>query len=394
MSVRVAQAPAWNAELSRLRDDLTRWLTQSAYPCWAHYGVDPRNGGFVEALSQNGRSLEMPRRARIHPRQIHAFAQARRFGWRGDASEIVRRGIEYFTSRYRRADGLFRTLVDAHGIPLDERALLYDQAFALLGYAGAAATLTAPAIFERRALELRSLIDHGFGTNGGGFRSEEGAGERRESNSHMHLLEACLTWAGAGTDGGWSVWARALIDLALSRFIDRDTGAVREFLSALWEPAPGVEGRIIEPGHQFEWASLMLSSPWARAENVQRAALRLIAVGERGVRNGVAVNSLLDDFTVHDPDARLWPQTERLKAAVLAAHLTGEERYGSIACSAASSLLAYLATPVAGLWFDVKLPNGVVVDSPAPASTLYHLVDAIAALDDIVNSAVRRSGGP
>jgi mannose/cellobiose epimerase-like protein (N-acyl-D-glucosamine 2-epimerase family) len=30
-------------------------------------------------------------------------------------------------------DGLFRTLVDAEGMPLDERALLYDQAFALLG---------------------------------------------------------------------------------------------------------------------------------------------------------------------------------------------------------------------------------------------------------------------
>ena len=86
-----------------------------------------------------------------------------------------------------------------------------------------------------------------------------------------------------------------------------------------------MEGRIIEPGHQFEWAYLLLKSPWAHAETVQRAALRLIAAGERGVRNGVAVNSLLDDFTVHDPDARLWPQTERLKAALLAARVTGEE---------------------------------------------------------------------
>ena len=46
---------------------------------------------------------------------------------------IVRRGIDYFIGRYRRPDGLFRTLVDAEGMPLDERALLYDQAFALLG---------------------------------------------------------------------------------------------------------------------------------------------------------------------------------------------------------------------------------------------------------------------
>ena len=380
--------PEWKAELPQLCGRLIRWLTQCAYPCWARYGTDPRNGGFFEALSQRGRGLVTPRRARIHPRQIHAFAQAHRFGWRGDASEIVRRGVDYFMVRYRRSDGLFRTLVDAEGMPLDERALLYDQAFALLGYAGAAVTLTAPAIFERRAVELRGLIESRLGANGGGFCSDDGAGGRRESNAHMHLLEACLIWAEVGRDGGWSAWAKDLIDLALSRFIERDTGALREFFSASWEAAPGTEGRIIEPGHQFEWAFLLLKSPWARAETIQRAALRLIAAGERGVRHGVAVNSLLDDFTVHDPNARLWPQTERLKAALLAARATGEERYGSIAYAAASSLLPYIATPVPGLWFDLQLPDGRIVDAPAPASTLYHLVEAIAALDANLTAVV------
>jgi mannose-6-phosphate isomerase len=375
-----------------LRDRLTQWLTQCAYPCWAHYGVDPRDGGFFEALSQRGRGLGAPRRARIHPRQIHAFAQAHRFGWRGDAFEIVRRGIDYFTGRYRRPDGLFRTLVDADGKSLDERALLYDQAFALLGYAGATVTLTAPAIFERRALELRGAIQSRLGANGGGFYSGEGGIERRESNPHMHLLEACLIWMQAGKDSGWSAWAKELIDLALARFIERDSGALREFFSETFEPLPGIEGRIIEPGHQFEWAFLMLKSPWARSETVKRAALRLIAAGERGVRNGVAVNSLLDDFTVHDPNARLWPQTERLKAALLAARVTGEASYGSMACAAAASVLHYLATPVPGLWFDLQLPDGRIVDSPAPASTLYHLVEAIAALDESVSSVVARCG--
>jgi mannose/cellobiose epimerase-like protein (N-acyl-D-glucosamine 2-epimerase family) len=378
----------WKSELPRLRDRLIRWLTQSAYPCWARCGIDPRDGGFLEALSQRGRGLGAPRRARIHPRQIHAFAQARRFGWRGDASEIVRRGIDYFTDRYRRPDGLFRTLVDAEGLALDDRAVLYDQAFALLGYAGAAVTLMAPAIFERRALELRDLIASRFGTGDGGFRSEEAVDGRRESNPHMHLLEACLVWAQTGKDEGWKAWARALIDLALSRFIPRETGVLREFFSPSWEPAPGVEGRIIEPGHQFEWAFLMLKSPWGHADTTQRAALRLIDAGERGVRDGVAVNSLLDDFTVHDTEARLWPQTERLKASLLAARLTGEERYGVNAYDAASSLLDYLATPVPGLWFDRRLPGGAMVDSPAPASTLYHLVEAIAALDENLPSAV------
>ena len=99
-------------------------------------------------------------------------------GWRGDASDIIRRGLEYFTCLLPACDdGLFRTLVDSNGgWPLDERALLYDQAFALLrGYAAAADTLiAAAACFERRALALRSLIERRFAAEEGGFRCERG----------------------------------------------------------------------------------------------------------------------------------------------------------------------------------------------------------------------------
>jgi mannose-6-phosphate isomerase len=95
----------------------------------------------------------------------------------------------------------------------------------------------------------------------------------------------------------------------------------------------------------------------------------------------VAVNSLLDDFTVKDANARLWPQTERLKAALLAATLTDAPHYWRMAHSAATSFLPYLQTPVAGLWFDLRQPNGTFLDSPAPASTFYHLVGAILALE-------------
>jgi mannose-6-phosphate isomerase len=58
-----------------------------------------------------------------------------------------------------------------------------------------------------------------------------------------------------------------------------------------------------------------------------------------------------------------------------------------MAQDAAASLLPYLETPLAGLWFDVQLPSGKLVDSPAPASTLYHLVGAIAALSELLGDS-------
>ena len=368
--------------LAALRTQLVDWLIYSVYPLWARLGIDPQNGGFAAALEQNGVALPYPRRARIHPRQIYAFAQAPAFGWRGDVAGIVKRALGYFTAQYRRNDGFFRTLVGGDGAALDARALLYDQAFALLGYAAAATAVDARREYEGRALELRGLIESRWRTADGAFLSGETDEEYLESNPHMHLLEACLAWAEVGSDPGWDAWVRNLIDIALCRFIRKDSGALGEAYTARWQPAPGLFGRIIEPGHQFEWGWLLLRCERRYGLPLRSSALRLIAIGEDyGVLNKVAVNALLDDLSVHDPNARLWPQTERLKAAILAAQLTGEPQFWSMAHAAVLSILPYLDTPLSGLWFDMQRPSGEHLDSSAPASTLYHLIGAIAALN-------------
>jgi mannose/cellobiose epimerase-like protein (N-acyl-D-glucosamine 2-epimerase family) len=376
------------AQLTALHTKLIGWLVNDAYPRWAQQGIDPQNGGFVEALGQNGLALPHPRRARVHPRQAYAFAQASALGWRGDAAGIVSRGMEYFTARYRRSDGLFRTLAAVDGTVLDERALLYDQAFALLGLAAAATALDARTEFETRAVALRRAIENRLGTADASLRSEDAAETVRESNPHMHLLEACLAWAEIGNDAGWAAWVRRLVELAVSHFIRKDTGALGESHTPAWQPAPGLAGRIIEPGHQYEWAWLLLRCESLYPSPLRETALRLVAIGERyGVHRGVAINQLLDDFTVTDADARFWPQTERLKATLLAATLTGEPQYWSMAHAAATSFFPYLKTSVPGLWLDTQRPDGSFTDSPAPASTFYHLVGAIVAL----NTALRRA---
>jgi mannose/cellobiose epimerase-like protein (N-acyl-D-glucosamine 2-epimerase family) len=367
--------------LDTLRMRFVTWLADTAYPLWADRGIDSRNGGFVETLNQDGVAPAQPRRARVHPRQVYAFAQAPAFGWRGDAAAIVRRGMDYFIRCYQRPDGLFRAMADADGAPLDERALLYDQAFALLGYAAAAVALDARAEFERRALALRRAMTARLGAAEGSYHSEERCAGY-ESNPHMHLLEAYLAWAEISEESGWAAGARSIVDLALSRFIREDNGALGESFDSQWQPSPEIAGRILEPGHHFEWAWLLLRSERWHPLPLRATALRLIAIGEEfGVRQGVAVNALYDDFTVKDGNARFWPQTERLKAALLAATLTGETRYRSMAEAAAMSWISYLSTSLPGLWLDLRLPGGEFVDSPAPASTFYHLVGAIVALD-------------
>ena len=376
------EEPLTQARLASLRGRLLEWLIEQAYPLWASRGIDARSGGFVEMLGQDAIPLHSARRIRVQPRQVFSFARAPTLGWRGDIPSIVRRGIGYIEAEYLRSDGLFRTLVGADGEIIDDRALLYDQAFVLLGFAAAGLALDQLAAFERRALALRGQIERRWRVAGGGFSSGESGEDLRETNPHMHLLEACLEWSQIGNDPGWRLWADEVAGLALRRFQDPANGAIPETFTPTWEREPGSRGRLIEPGHQYEWAWLLLRSQYGDSEIRHGAALRLIEVGERsGTLDGVVVNAILDDFTPHDPTARLWPQTERLKAALLAAQMTGDPAYTAIAVEAASSLMSYLETPVPGLWFDLRQPDGRMVDAPAPASTFYHLVTAISALE-------------
>jgi mannose/cellobiose epimerase-like protein (N-acyl-D-glucosamine 2-epimerase family) len=380
------------ARIDQLHSRLCGWLCDSAYPLWSTRGRDPA-GGFHERLAQNGEPLVEPRRSRVNPRQAYCFAVAPSLGWRGDSAALVKHGLDYFVARYQRPDGLFRTLVAADGSPLDDRALLYDQAFGLLAFNVAAAIGESRAQRERQSQELRTLVFKQMKRAGAGFETGVPPAQPLQSNPHMHLFEAALAGCEMCSESSlWKPLADEIAELALSKFIDPATGALREFFDENWKPAPGVPGRIVEPGHQFEWAWLLLrwGGPKQGQTNARAraAALKLIDIGEgHGLRNGLATNSMLDDFSAHDAGARLWPQTERLKAAALAARLTGEPRYFSMAVAAADGLLRYLDCPVPGLWYDRIDADGKLVDEPAPASSFYHVVAAIAEISALARFA-------
>jgi mannose-6-phosphate isomerase len=368
------------SSLATLRRRLIDWLIGQGYPLWSSRGIDGRNGGFVEALSANGAPLAIPRRLRVQPRQIYGFALAPALGWKGDSVGIIRNGLQYLHHHYRRSDGLYRRLIDAEGIVLDKDALLYDNAFVLLGLASAAHALDSVGQLERRALELRDLIAERWQLGCGGFLSGDATPSVLESNPHMHLLEACLAWAEIGNDTGWRAWVEEIAGLATGRLVSAD-GAIGESFDRSWNPAPALAGRIIEPGHQFEWAWLLMRCRGRGAAVNRTTALRLIAFAETwGIRDGTAVNAILIDGSPYDAKARLWPQTERLKATLLALEVTEETKYLGMAVEAASSILRYLDTEVAGLWHDERRADGSFALGPSPASNFYHLVGAIAAI--------------
>ena len=369
----VVDTPSPAAELPALTEELRRWLFGTALPVWWALGADHDRGGFHEKLDGDSRPVTAPRRARVQARQIYSFATAGDLGWNGPWRSAVEHGLDYFLGRYRRPDGLFRALVGADGAALDDTAMLYDQAFALFAFAASASVL--PERAEHLTADARAVVETLRASRSAerGF-TEAGGPTPFQANPHMHLLEAALSWEALDPAGPWRGLADEIVELCLSSFIDLESGALREFFDERWSPAPGVDGRIVEPGHQFEWAWLL--ERWVRLRGeaaAGRAARRLFEVGRRGVDplRGVAMDALLDDLSVHDASARLWPQTERLKASLI----LGED---AEAAAAARALKGYLDIPAAGLWRDRLAVDGRFVEEPAPASSLYHIVCAIA----------------
>ena len=212
-----------------------------------------------------------------------------------------------------------------------------------------------------------------------------------QANANMHLFEAAQAWAARGVDDRWNGVADRIADLAMTRLIDGEGGFLREFFDADWRPAPGDDGRVVEPGHQFEWSWLLSRHALARGDyRVMAAAKRLYAHGLRGVdpRRGVAVDQLDDSLRVRADGARLWPQTEWLRAALaMAALAEGSERDDRLgdAGKAMRALNRYL-TPN-GAWRDKLRADGGFVDEPSPASSLYHIMGAF---DEVC--AARRNG--
>lgn len=370
-------------EVSRLFD----WLANDALPFWSNSGVDLKAGGFIERVEPDGTLVADVRRARLVARQIYVFRMAGELGWKGNARALVDHGLAALCRHHIGTDDVaiprYHPATDMSEGEFD----LYDQAFVLFGLAHGFA-VTGDTDLEAQAERILARMRQGWQHPLGGFAENQPPQPPLKANPHMHLLEAALAWLDAGGGTAWRDLAAEVADLCLTAFIAPDTGALHEYYDAEWRRDASLAEEVVEPGHQAEWAWLLMR--WADRSGdprIEPVARRLFAIAEGEGLNAAQsrlINELEADLSPKWRWMRLWPQTERVKALVLfarhAANETDRALLDQRIDAATASLLDYFDHPIAGCWWEHLDEAGKPVDEPARASSLYHIMGAAAEL--------------
>lgn len=349
--------------------DLHRHFDAVVLPLWLGRGFDASMGLPHEALDQAGEPLPDARyRTMACARQLYVYAQGTGDAAQAHAGRLFEALLRYFHDEGRQA-WLFS--VDAGGQALDATQDLYTHAFVVL----ACAThfeRSRDARALRHMLATARRVEERFGRGDGLYHAAlSGDGQPvkgPEQNPIMHLTEAYQAAARVAEPAWFAQALRRIADGVARHFLDPDTQCVAEL------PLGAADNRI-EPGHQFEWYSLLQAAPrvyeglalpaavprgcaWARARGV--------APDTAGVCAALDMRGAM-----RDASQRIWAQTEYARYLALA----GEG--DALALQLARFRERFLH---AQGWREIVNADGALMRADMPSTTPYHLMTAYAAL--------------
>jgi mannose-6-phosphate isomerase len=265
--------------------------------------------------------------------------------------------------------------VDATGQPSDSTRDLYTYAF--VTYACAEYHRRSGSTAALRLMKQTVEVIEKFFADGNGLYvsvlgedySDIGAGVLQ--NPIMHLIEAYLAAYKIEGDDWYKQRLREIGKAVLTRFVDQVNGCVAEL-------PMGEAGNRIEPGHQFEWFSMVIGTPEVFADLELQVALH--RAFDFACRHGVmntthgVVAAIAADGTVLDDRQRIWAQTEFARALAVEGSSQSLEILTQWEKHYRERFLH------SGGWYEVLGATDELLRKDMPSTTPYHIQSAYEAL--------------
>jgi mannose/cellobiose epimerase-like protein (N-acyl-D-glucosamine 2-epimerase family) len=372
------------------------WLFGQVLPFWSVHGVDRAHGGYVEELRLDATNPNVDvKRTRVTARQIYVFSHAALLGVPG-AIDLARHGYGFLTTNaWLGETGGWARRLDRSGAVIDETPDLYDLAFVLfaLGWYYRATKDSDAAIWaERTAVFIDTHMRH----RAGGFLHEMGAASPLQQNPHMHLLEAALVNIEATGGQRYHALAAEVVDLFSRRLYDSQSRTLVEHYDGNWQRLATAAGCFVEPGHHYEWAWILANYQRLTGHRLDGAIRGLVDFSDQfGIDrvSGSVVNAVSVEGIILDPGYRIWPNTERLQAAVAVFEIFGDDPRPVFDTVIRVLFQLFLDRAPSGTWYDRADANGMPSVDKIPASTLYHVMIAVAEMLRIEDAVRTRFDG-
>ncbi|MDE3073486.1 MAG: AGE family epimerase/isomerase [Pseudomonadota bacterium] len=368
------------------------------------HAIDPA-GGFFHYFKDDGTIYDRSHRHLVSStRFVFNYAMAA-IAFGDDAKlaagyrDAVRHGLRYLREVHRDAQtgGYAWTIRD--GVPEDRTNNAYGVAFVLLAYASArqAGVAEAAAWMD----ETWQLLEQRFwDADAGLYRDEADAewnfSDYRGQNANMHMCEAMLAAYQASDEVRYLDRALTLADHIARRQAALADGLVWEHYDAQWridwdyhkdDPKHLFRPWGFQPGHQTEWAKLLLILEALLLERDREAswllptAMRLfdtaLARAWDDVHGGICYG-FAPDGSVCDDDKYFWVQAESLVAAALLHARTGLAVYDDWYTKLWTYAWRHFVDHEHGAWYRIlSRDNRKLDDDKSPAGkTDYHTMGA------------------
>lgn len=352
-------------------------------------------GGFYGCFLDNGECFDPQARQLVgSARYVLNYATAYRLYGKPQHLEWAQWGLDFLNDAHKQPNGHYAWLLE-NNVVTDNRVMAYGQAFVLLAAASCLrAGITSALTTMNETFEF--METHFWDEASGAYNDERDASLEtlspyRGQNANMHMCEALLAAWQASRDIRFLDRAEQLANRFAFELAAQSDGQIWEHYDESWNvdmefnidfPNDRYKPWGFQPGHQTEWAKLLLILDRERPN--EKWLLKAQALYDKAMKTGWDKNfggiayGVAPDGSFCASEKYFWVQSETFAAAWRLYRATNDKKYLQDYRRIWSWSWKHMIDHTHGAWFRVKNRDGSVINNKKSpfGKTDYHTMGA------------------